>query len=63
MHAEVLKAPVVEDRDHDIAVLRQRPADLDLPVLSIKATAHSLKIRRDRVGQPAASSERTRNSL
>jgi len=39
MHAERLEAPMVENRDHDVAALGQRPADLDLPVLSVKATA------------------------
>ena len=39
MHAERLEAPMVENRDHDVAALGKRPADLDLPVLSIEATA------------------------
>lgn len=39
MHAERSIAPVVDDRDNQVTILRQRPADLDLPVRSIQATA------------------------
>src|SRR6202030_3760098 len=37
--AERLEAPVVEDGDDDVSALRQRPADLDLTVLSVEAAA------------------------
>jgi len=39
MNAERLGAAVVKNRDHDIAALRQRPANLDLSVVSVEATA------------------------
>lgn len=39
IYTERLEAPMVENRDHYIATLRERPADLDFPVLSIEATA------------------------
>jgi hypothetical protein len=39
MYAERLEASIVENREHDVAAVGQRPANLDLPVLSIEATA------------------------
>jgi hypothetical protein len=39
VNAERLEAAVVKNREHDIAALGQRPADLDLSVVSVEATA------------------------
>jgi hypothetical protein len=62
MHAEGLEAPMVEDRDHDVAALGKRPADLDRPVLSIDATAQLDDPPRPR-WTTAPSAERSRSSL
>jgi hypothetical protein len=62
VHAEVLEAPVVEDRYTILLSLDSRlPTSISQSCPSKRQL--NLKIRRDRAGQPVASSERSRSSL